>query len=136
MKEPAQEFPSEQEPFVEEDNSLRGFGGCGQYPDQYDEGYNQIYVGNLDFETTSEMLRGAFESVYSTVTEARMIEDPYTKKTKGFGFVKFASVDEFERSLQEMNGRNVLGRQIKVNRCQRLDEYSRLKRFHKKAYAG
>jgi RNA recognition motif-containing protein len=52
-----------------------------------------------------------FPSVY----EAKVICDPISRKSKGYGFVKFQSKEESERALQEMSGKVIGGRPIKMN---------------------
>ena len=44
-----------------------------------------------------------------------MIVDPVSRKSKGYGFIKFFSKEESERALQEMNGKQFYGRAIKMN---------------------
>lgn len=47
--------------------------------------------------------------------EAKVIVDPVTRVSKGFGFIKFESKEESEKALQEMNGRPIMGRPVKMN---------------------
>jgi nucleolar protein 4 len=51
---------------------------------------------------------------YQSVTGAKVIIDPGTKVSKGYGFVKFSDLDDSQRALKEMNGKYVYGRQIKT----------------------
>lgn len=81
---------------------------------QNTEGY-QIYVGDLDPAVTNPILLETFKQVYSSVFEAKVIVDSVSRVSKGFGFIKFFSKEESERALHEMNGRQIMGKQIKMN---------------------
>ena len=52
-----------------------------------------LYVGNLSYEVTEEELRQAFEP-FGQVDSATVIEDKYSGRSKGFGFVEMPSKDE------------------------------------------
>jgi len=74
----------------------------------------KVYVGNLPFNFGEKELRDAFSS-YGEITEAVVISDKYSGRSKGFGFVTFASDDAGKKAIEEMNGKDVGGREIKVN---------------------
>lgn len=65
----------------------------------------QVYVGDLDPVVTNHNLLQYFKQIYNSVCEAKVIVDPVSRKSKGYGFIKFLSKDESERALQEMNGK-------------------------------
>ena len=73
-----------------------------------------LYVGNLNFNLTEEELRTIFEE-YGDVTSVKVITDKYSGRSKGFGFVEFEYEDDGKRALEEINGTEVSGREIKVN---------------------
>ena len=73
-----------------------------------------IYVGNLSFQTSTGALEGLFES-YGEVTSAQVITDRDTGQSRGFGFVEMSSSDEANRAIADLNGKEVDGRQLKVN---------------------
>jgi len=73
-----------------------------------------IYVGNLLFDVGESDLREAFEQ-FGQVTEVRLIMDKYTGKSKGFGFIEMPSKDEAEKAIEEMNGKEFMGRALNVN---------------------
>ena len=73
-----------------------------------------IYVGNLAFSTDSSNLRTLF-SQYGEVTNAQVIQDRDTGRSRGFGFVEMASAEEAEKAIAETNGATVDGRQLNVN---------------------
>jgi RNA recognition motif-containing protein len=73
-----------------------------------------IYVGNLSFDVTESDLRKAFEA-FGQITEVRLIMDKFSGKPKGFGFVEMPTAEEAQKAIAEMNGKDLLGRPIKVN---------------------
>lgn len=75
----------------------------------------QVYVGDLDAAVTNPMLLQTFKQIYPSVHEAKVICDPVTRASKGYGFIKFGNKEESERALQEMQGKQILGRPIKMN---------------------
>jgi cold-inducible RNA-binding protein len=73
-----------------------------------------LFVGNLTFGTTNGELEALFAE-YGEVTSAQVITDRDTGRSRGFGFVEMASSDSAEKAISSLNGRDVAGRQIKVN---------------------
>jgi RNA recognition motif-containing protein len=73
-----------------------------------------IYVGNLSFDVTEGDLRQAFEP-FGQITEVRLIMDKFSGKPKGFGFVEMPATEEAQKAIAEMNGKDLMGRPIKVN---------------------
>jgi len=73
-----------------------------------------IYVGNLAFSTTSTTLRTLFAE-HGEVTSAQVVEDRDTGRSRGFGFVEMTSAEEAQKAIAATDGKNVDGRQLKVN---------------------
>ena len=73
-----------------------------------------IYVGNLSYEATDEMIREAFES-FGQVTSARVIKDKYTGQSRGFGFVEMPAPAQAQTAIKSLNGKDLLGKPIHVN---------------------
>ncbi|OFW54675.1 MAG: RNA-binding protein [Actinobacteria bacterium RBG_16_70_17] len=73
-----------------------------------------IYVGNLAFSTTSSTLRTLFAE-HGEVTSAQVVEDRDTGRSRGFGFVEMTSAEEAQKAIAATDGKNVDGRQLKVN---------------------
>ena len=71
-----------------------------------------LYVGNLSFDTTSDDVRRAFEE-HGTVTEAKVVMDWNTGRSRGFGFVEMA--DGADEAIAALNGTELDGRTIVVN---------------------
>ncbi|MGF1467613.1 MAG: RNA recognition motif domain-containing protein [Sandaracinaceae bacterium] len=75
---------------------------------------NRLFVGGLSWNTTEEGLREAFEA-FGEVTDAKGITDRDTGRSRGFGFVSFTRASDAERAIQEMDGRDLDGRSVRVN---------------------
>jgi RNA recognition motif-containing protein len=73
-----------------------------------------IYVGNLSYQCTDEDLRSAF-AAYGEVTSAKVITDKFTGQSRGFGFVEMSSDTEGNAAINGLNGKDLKGRQLKVN---------------------
>src|SRR4051794_34402910 len=77
----------------------------------------KLFVGGLSWGTDDEALRQAF-SKYGEIAEAKVITDRETGRSRGFGFVSFASDNDAMTAMQEMDGKELDGRTIKVNEAQ------------------
>ncbi|CAN2060791.1 hypothetical protein ACFX13_032338 [Malus domestica] len=75
---------------------------------------SKLFVGGLSFGTNDESLKEAFSS-FGDVTEARVITDRDTGRSRGFGFVNFASDDSASSALSSMDGQDLHGRNIRVS---------------------
>jgi RNA recognition motif-containing protein len=73
-----------------------------------------LYVGNLNFDTTEEDLRQAF-SAHGTVTSARIITDRETGNSRGFGFVEMDDSAAGQSAMLALNGQELGGRTLTVN---------------------
>jgi cold-inducible RNA-binding protein len=74
----------------------------------------KLYVGNLSFQTSSEELQQLFSQA-GTVESANVIEDRESGRSRGFGFVEMASKEAGEAAVAQFNGKEVNGRNLKVN---------------------
>ncbi len=74
----------------------------------------KLYVGNLPWSINNDSLKDLFAS-YGEITEAIVITDRMSGRSKGFGFVSFADEAAAEKATAEMNGKTVEERQIVVN---------------------
>ncbi|KAK4480845.1 hypothetical protein RD792_011698 [Penstemon davidsonii] len=73
-----------------------------------------INFAGLSFYTSEEGLSEAF-SQYGQVIEAKVVMDRTSDRSKGFGFVTYASEDEAEKAVSEMNGKQLNGRVVFVD---------------------
>lgn len=71
----------------------------------------KLYVGNLSWGTTEEKLRELF-SQYGKVDSAAIITDRQTGRSRGFGFVEMENAED---AVHNLNGKEFLGRHIKVS---------------------
>jgi RNA recognition motif-containing protein len=79
-----------------------------------EEGAMKIYVGNLPYSVTDDVLRQAFEE-FGSVDSVDIIKDRYTGESKGFGFVEMADRDEAQKAIEGLNGKDFQGRPLTVN---------------------
>jgi len=73
-----------------------------------------IYVGNLSYSIGDDKLKSIF-SEFGEVVSAKVIRDRDTDRPKGFGFVEMAQQQDAEKAIQELDGSEVDGRNMKVN---------------------
>jgi len=71
----------------------------------------RVFAGNLSFRTNVKSLKEAFSQV-GTVEKVNVVSK--NRRRLGFGFVQFSSKEEAEKAIVEMNGKEVDGREIKV----------------------
>jgi RNA recognition motif-containing protein len=74
----------------------------------------KLFVGGLSWGTTDASLRAAFER-FGEVTEAKVITDRESGRSRGFGFVTFAQNDEADAAVAAMDGSSLDNRTINVN---------------------
>ena len=77
----------------------------------------KLFVGGLSWDTTDDGLRQAFAS-FGEITEAKVITDRDTGRSRGFGFVTFAQDEEAKAAMAKMDGTTLDGKAIKVNEAQ------------------
>ncbi len=78
---------------------------------------NKLFVGGLAWATTDEGLRAAFER-FGPLTEAKVISDRDTGRSRGFGFVTFEAPADAATAMQEMDGTDLDGRSLRVSEAQ------------------
>lgn len=75
-----------------------------------------IYVGNLNYEVSSETLKALFEQ-YGEVADCRIIIDRNTQRSRGFGFVEMANEADGEKAMEALNGSEFEGRTLVVRKA-------------------
>ncbi|KAJ3126211.1 hypothetical protein HK098_007767 [Nowakowskiella sp. JEL0407] len=73
-----------------------------------------IFVGDLSSEINDQNLAKAF-SKFGSMSEARVMWDPVSGKSRGFGFVAFREKSDAEQAILNMNGEWLGSRPIRVN---------------------
>jgi len=74
----------------------------------------KVYVGNLSFDAGESDLSELFAGVGS-VQNAEIVSHRDTQKSKGFGFVTMANVDEAKRAVTELHDKEFMGRRLVVS---------------------
>ena len=83
----------------------------------------KLYVGNLSFDTTQQDLEQIFGEI-GTVESTNLIEDRDTGRSRGFAFVEMASDDDAQNAISQLNGKEVDGRELKVNEAKPQEKRS------------
>jgi RNA recognition motif-containing protein len=74
----------------------------------------KIYVGNLSFKITETDLSDMFAEI-GQVESVQIITDRDTGRSKGFGFVQMVDDAAAEKAIEQLNGKEVGGRNLTVN---------------------
>ncbi|CAN8324354.1 unnamed protein product [Cochlearia groenlandica] len=74
----------------------------------------KLFVGGLSWGTDDQSLRDAFAH-YGEVVDVRVITDRETGRSRGFGFVNFGNEEAANAAIAEMDGKELDGRNIRVN---------------------
>ena len=78
----------------------------------------RLYVGNLSWDTTQDGLAAAFSANGRKVSDCHIVSDRETGRPRGFAFVEMGSDAEAQAAIQELNGSNLDGREIRVNEAE------------------
>lgn len=81
----------------------------------------KLYVGNLAFSVNDADLREIF-APFGTVTDAFVLMDNTTRRSRGFGFVTMSSPAEGEAAIAGLNGQESGGRRLTVNEARPMEE--------------
>jgi cold-inducible RNA-binding protein len=82
-----------------------------------------IFVGNLDFNTSEDELRQMFEA-YGQVDRVSIMTDRDTGRSRGFGFVEMTSSEDGEKAIAALNGSQMGGRTLNINEARPKTERS------------
>ena len=74
----------------------------------------KLYVGNISYNVDNSEL-GDWFTPHGTVESANVIMDRETGRSKGFGFVEMASIEEAQAAMEALDGQEFGGRTIRVN---------------------
>lgn len=77
----------------------------------------KLFVGSLSWDTNDESLRNAF-SDHGEITEAIVISDRDSGRSRGFGFVTFEEDEAADKAVAALNGTQLDGRTIRVDVAQ------------------
>lgn len=73
-----------------------------------------IYVGNLDYGATDEILRELFER-FGAVDRVNVVRDRDTGQPRGFAFVEMSDAAQADQAIADLNGTTIGSRAITVN---------------------
>ncbi len=80
-----------------------------------------IFVGSLPFKLKEKELKELFEK-FGEVTSAKIIKNKATRQNKGFGFVEMPNEEEIRKAIFELNGFEVMGRNLEVSISEKKDK--------------
>ncbi|MEJ2183439.1 MAG: RNA-binding protein [Nitrospirota bacterium] len=84
----------------------------------------KLYIGNLSYEATEEDLRELFLRI-GQVQSVKVVTDPATGRSRGFGFVEMGSEEEAQRAMQELDGTTFMNRALLVKEARPQAERER-----------
>ena len=82
-----------------------------------------LFVGNMSFQTTESDLRALFEP-FGQITRVHIAMDRETGRARGFAFVEMANDEEAAKAIAALDGKDVGGRNLKVNEARPKTERS------------
>ncbi|KAJ0976623.1 hypothetical protein J5N97_012097 [Dioscorea zingiberensis] len=77
----------------------------------------RCFIGGLSWSTSDKGLREAFEK-FGRLTEAKVVVDKFSGRSRGFGFITFDDEKAMEDAIEAMNGIDLDGRSITVDKAQ------------------
>ena len=84
----------------------------------------KLYIGNLPFSATDADLREVF-GAHGTVTDAIVMMDRTTGRSRGFGFVTFSAPEEGKAAIVALSGADMGGRNLTVNEARPMEDRPR-----------
>jgi RNA recognition motif-containing protein len=88
----------------------------------------KIYVGNLSYDVSETQLKDLFGQ-HGEVASVKIITDQYSGRSKGFAFVEMPDKSEADSAIQQLDGKAVLDRNMKVNLAKPRTEAPRRNRY-------
>ena len=77
----------------------------------------KLFVGGINFRATLEEFREHFAPA-GEIVDIVIMKDRETGRSRGFGFVEYATPEEAARAIEMFDGKEFLGRMLKVNEAQ------------------
>ena len=74
----------------------------------------KLYVGNISYQTTEDDFNTLFSQA-GNIESVKIINDQYSGRSKGFGFVEFSTQDEADKAVSMFNGYSLGERKLIVN---------------------
>ena len=76
---------------------------------------SRLYIGNLSWDTTEDALTAALSEGGRNVKEVHIVTDRDTGRPRGFAFAEMGSEAEAQAAIQDLDGKNLDGRNLTVN---------------------
>ena len=76
----------------------------------------KVYIGNMSYDTTESKLQEMF-AAHGEVASVSVVTDRYTGRPRGFAFVEMVTDEAAQAAIAALNGREVDGRQLTVNKA-------------------
>jgi len=76
----------------------------------------KLFIGGLNFTTSTERLREVFGAA-GQVESAAVVTDRDTGRSRGFGFVEMATLEDADKAIAQFNGKDLDGRQLRVEKA-------------------
>ena len=84
---------------------------------------NNLYISNLSYKTQEQDLHDKFAK-FGKIKYCKVIKDPYTSKSRGFGFVTFESAEDAGEARDKLNSSSLDGRELRIEVAKRSRAYS------------
>ena len=81
----------------------------------------RLYIGNLSYSTTDDQLNQLFAQ-HGKVESAMIMTDRFTGRSRGFGFVEYATEEDAKKAVTALDGHMLDGRALKVNEARERTE--------------
>lgn len=75
---------------------------------------NRLFVGNVSYQTLESELETEFAN-FGVVKSVKIITDRESGRSKGFGFVEMESEDDAKAAIENLDGKNIGGRPLRVS---------------------
>ncbi|SEH85087.1 RNA recognition motif. (a.k.a. RRM, RBD, or RNP domain) [Paenimyroides aquimaris] len=83
-----------------------------------------IFVGNLNFQTTENQLKEVFTS-FGEVTSVKIVTDKFSGSSRGFAFIEMPDHTQAEKAIQELQNYSLNNRNMVVNEANQRDDNNR-----------
>jgi len=83
-----------------------------------------IYVGNLSFDASEEDIQKLF-SGFGQVSSVTIVRDKYSGQPRGFGFIEMPERTEAQAAIENLNGKELLGRAMNVSEARPRNDRGR-----------
>ncbi len=95
----------------------------------------KLFVGGLPYSVTSDELKDIF-APFGAILSATVVNDKFTGRSRGFGFVEMDSDEEAQKAIQNLNESEVSGRKIVVSVAKPREERPSQGGFRRDNYQG